>query len=87
MPGTIERELGNLRADVQNLIRAVDRLVDKFDGHVDDDDTRFRAIDEWRYRTEGGKAMASTMRAGAFSALGLVGGGLGGWLAKWFGGH
>jgi hypothetical protein len=83
MTDSIEREIGGLRADVQNLIRSVDRLVERVDSHDESDNRRFAEIDHSLSQYAGGREVMARWRTTLHHFISIAGGGaLGAALAR-----
>lgn len=86
--GSVQRALGGLRADVQNLTRSIDRLAVKFDEHIVDDIGRFAAINYSLAQYAGGKEVIARWRLSLYNLIGIAGGVVfGAVLAHWPGLH
>lgn len=86
MTAGIERELGRLTEAVQNQTKAIDKLTDKFDEHVEADNERFAEVAVAQAVQAGHKAASATWRAVILGLLGVGGGMLGGHMPHWLGG-
>ena len=88
MTASLEREIGGLRADVQNLTRSIERLAVKFDDHIVDDISRFATINHSLSQSAGGREVIARWRLGLYNLISIAGGAtLGAVLAPWPGLH
>jgi hypothetical protein len=78
--GSVQRALGGLREAVENQTRSIDRLLDKFDEHVANDERRLGAIEIGLARHEGERGakdqLASRWRRVAHGMMGPTAGGI-----------